>query len=111
LQCLEQATARLAGLNCEEWDQLERVLAERSRAIDGIARWIAVEQKASRPVSPELACHLTTDLENGAAFLLRMALHRETTRLDLLGQGRELQILRSLSFAAPRKRPVIDCQG
>jgi hypothetical protein len=40
-----------------------------------------------------------------------MAIHREATRADLQCLGRELQVLHSLSFAAPRKTSVIDCQG
>jgi len=111
LQCLDQATARLAGLAHDDWDQLKQALIGRSRAIDAIIGWIAAEQKASRPVNPELAGHLARDIENGAAFLVRMALNCENTQADLLCLGRELQILHSLSFTAARKPPVIDCQG
>ena len=111
LRSLEQATARLADLHPQDVGEVQHALAERSRAIDAMAGWIAAEGQASRRPSPELAGHLDRDLEIGAEILVRLALDREATRLDLAKLGRERQILRSLSNTGTRKPTTIDQQG
>lgn len=111
LRSLERATAELADLRPQDAAEVQQAFEERDRAIEALAGWIAAEHKASRPVSPELANHLTRDLELGAGILVRMAIGREATRLDLAKLGRELQMLRSLSNPSHIKRNTIDCQG
>ena len=111
LQSLEHATARLARQDREDPRQLDRALCERKRALDAVTAWIAAEQRASRPVSTELASHLARDLESGAEILVRLALAREATRVELMSLGRELQMLQSLNTSAPLKPTAIDCQG
>jgi hypothetical protein len=111
LESLERSTARLAGLHPRDVEEVERALAERSCAIEALAGWVAAERRASRPVIPELASHLTRDLETGAEILLQLALDREATRTDLLGLSRELQTLRGLSSPTPAKPNAVDYQG
>ena len=90
---------------------MERTLAERSAAIEAVTGWVAAERLAARPVSPELASHLTRDLKTGAEILLHLALDREATRTDLLGLSRELQTLRGLCSSTPARSNAIDYQG
>ncbi len=90
---------------------MQQAVEERARAIEAVGGWIAAELEASRPVSPQLAIHLTRDLELGAGILVRMAIDRETTRLDLAKLGRELQILRGLNNSSPTKSRTIDFQA
>ena len=111
LQSLETATAGLARLERDDMDQVQRALAERGRAIDAIQDWIAAEQQALRPVSPEMAEHLARDLETGAGFLVRLALDRDAKRIDLMALDRDLQVLRGLGGASPAGPSVIDCRG
>jgi hypothetical protein len=111
LQSLETATAGLAGLDRDDMDQVQRALTERGLAIDAIQGWIASEQQALRPVTPETAEHLTRDLETGAEFLVRLALDRDATRIDLMALDRDLQVLRGLGGASPAGPTVIDCRG
>jgi hypothetical protein len=91
--------------------QIGPALAERSRAIVAIRRWIAAELGASRPVSADVAAQLTSDVERGSRVLLRMALAREVTRGDLMSVGRELQMLRSLAVVSTREPLSLDCRG
>ena len=111
LQSLETATAGLAGLDRDDMDQVQRALAERGLAIDAIQGWIASEQQALRPVSPKITEHLTRDLETGAEFLVRLALDRDATRIDLMTLDRDLQVLRGLGGASPAGPSVIDYRG
>jgi hypothetical protein len=111
LRSLERATARLADLRPQDAVEVQQAVEERERAIAAIVGWIAAEHEASRPVSPELANHLTRDLELGAGILVRMAIDRETTRLDLAKLGRELQMLRGLNNSSTAKPSTIDYQG
>jgi hypothetical protein len=111
LRSLEQATARLADLHPGDAEPVQRALAERSLAIDAISCRIAVAGEALRPDGLELANQLLRDLETGAEILLRLALDREVTRLDLANLGRERQLLQSLSSSTFRKPNTIDQQG
>jgi hypothetical protein len=111
LRSLDQATARLADLHPRDAAELQQALRDRQCAIADIADWIAAERQASRPVSPELANHLTRDLETGAGILVRLTLDREATRLDLANLGQELQILRGLNNSSTTKPNTIDYQG
>lgn len=111
LQSLERATSRLADLNPRDADDVQRASEERERAIEAVAGWIAAEHEASRPVSPDLSTHLTRDLELGAGILVRMAIDREVTRLDLAKLGQDMQLLRSLNNSSTCKPSTIDCQG
>jgi len=111
LRSLERATAELADLRPRDKAGIQQAFEERDRAIEAIAGWVAAEHKASRPVSPELANHLTRDLELGAGIMVRLAIGREATRLDLAKLGQKLQMLRSLSNSSQIKRNTINCQG
>ena len=111
LRSLEKATARLASLDRNELDLVQGALEERARAIDALQRRIAAEQQASRPLSPEVAGQLTRDLETGAAILVRRALDRDATRLDLMALNRAQQVLRGLGHPSPAKPNMIDCRG
>lgn len=111
LRSLEQATFKLAELHPPEAAEVQQALEERERAIEAIAGWVAAEQKASRPVSPEVAHHLANDLEMGAGILVRLAIDRESTRVDMAKLGRELQILRGLNNSKTPKPNTIDYQG
>jgi hypothetical protein len=111
LQSLERTTSRLADLLPREAAEVQRAVAERERAIAAIAGWIAAEREASRPVSPELVNHLNRNLELGAGILVRMAIDREATRLDLAKLGRELQMLRGLNNSSKKNTSTIDLQG
>lgn len=111
MRSLERSTAGLADLRPRDKAEIQQAFEERDRAIEAIAGWIAAEHKASRPASPELANHLTRDLELGAGIMVRMAIGREATRLDLAKLGRKLQMLRGLSNSSQIKRNTIDCQG
>jgi len=112
---LERATARLANLPSrdavEAQQAAQQAIEERERAIEAIAGWIAAERQASRPVSPELAHHLTRDLEMGAGILVRVAVDREAARIGLAKLGRESQILRRLNNSGNTKTNTIDYQG
>ena len=90
---------------------MQRALAKRSRAVDAISGWIAAAGEASRLDGLELANHLLQDLERGAEILLRLALDREVTRLNLANLGRERQLLQSLSSSSFRRAGTIDQQG
>lgn len=92
-------------------DQVQRVLEERTRAIDAVQRWIGAEQQNSRPVSAEIAGQLTRDLETGAAILVRLALDRDATRLDLMALNRAQQVLRSLGDPSRARPAAIDYRG
>jgi hypothetical protein len=109
LQSLERATSRLAGLNPEDFEQVERAMRERRQAIEDIANWVAREHVS--PVSPELAMQLKIDLDHGADVLVRLALARAATLRDLKSISRELQLLHSLSGPAGFEHTAIDCQG
>jgi hypothetical protein len=111
LEALEEATSRLAGLNRDCAEQVGQALEERARAVDAIAGWIAGEQQASRPVSPELASRLARDLERGADIVVRLTLDREAARLALAEVARGLQLLRGLRPVSPVRTNTIDCQG
>jgi hypothetical protein len=111
LGSLENATARLASLDRTDMDQVQAALAERARAIDAVQGWIAAEQQALRPVSPELGGHLTRDFEAGAAILVRLALDRDAARLDLMALNRAQLMLRGLGGPAPVGPTAIDCRG
>jgi len=86
-------------------------MEERECAIAAMAGWIAAEREAARPVNPELANHLTRDLELGAGILVRMAIDRQATRLDLAKLAGELQMLRGLNNSSSAKPSAIDYQG
>lgn len=92
-------------------DQVQGALAERARAIDAIHDWIAAEQQALRPVRPEIVGELTRDLDTGAGILVRLALDRDATRLDLMALNRALQMLRGLGDPFPSRPTAIDCRG
>jgi hypothetical protein len=79
--------------------------------MEALTQWIAAEQRASRPVSPQLASHLAKDLETGAGILVRLALDRESARMDLVALGRQVQMLRGLVAPPPAKPATIDYQG
>jgi len=111
LEALEQATARLAAVNRHHRERTERALRERARAVAAMAGWIAAEQRASRPLSPELASRLANELERGADILVRLSLDREATRLALAEVARGLHLLRGLHNGTPPKPNLIDCQG
>jgi len=111
VQSLGRATARLAGLPPRDAVEVQQAFEERQRAIAAIAGWIAAEREAPRPISPELAGHLIGDLDKGTGILVRMAITRETARLNLAKLGRELQILRGLKNSSAPKTSTIDCQG
>lgn len=111
LRSLEKATARLAGLDRNDMDQVQGALEERGRAIDAVQCWIAAEQQALRPVSPEMAGQLTRDLETGAGVLVRLALDRDATRLDLIALNRAQQVLRGLGEPSPSRPSAIDYRG
>lgn len=111
LRSLERTTSHLADLGPRDTANVQQAVEERERAIAAIAGWIAAEHEASRPVSPELANHLTRDLELGAGILVRMAVDREAARLDLAKLGRELQMLRGLNNSNTAKPSTIDYQG
>lgn len=111
LEALEQATARLAGLFRDPTGQADRALRERARAAAALARWIEGEQKASRPLSQELAARLARDLERAADIQVRLALDRDAARLALAEVTRGLQILRGLKRSVPQKLNTIDCRG
>jgi hypothetical protein len=108
---LERATSRLADLRLRGAAEVQQAVGERERAIAAMAGWIAAERQALRPVSPELVNQLTRDLELGAGILVRMAVDRETTRLNLAKLGRELQMLRGLNNSSTAKPCTIDYQG
>ncbi len=111
LRSLDQATARLASLHPGNVEQVQQALAERSLAIDAISAWIAAAGEALRPDSLELANHLVGDLERGAEILVRLALDREATRLDLARLDRERHLLQRLSGPGDTKPCMIDQQG
>jgi len=111
LQSLETATAGLAVLDREDMDHVQRALVERARAINAVQDWITAEQRALRPVSPELVGRLTRDLETGAEFLVRLALDRDAIRLDLMALNRGLQLLRCLGGPSPARPNAIDYRG
>jgi hypothetical protein len=111
LRSLEQATARLASLDRNDTDQVQGALAERGRAIDAVQGWIAAERLALRPVRPEIAGQLTRDLEAGAGILVRLALDRDATRLDLMTLNRAQQVLRGPGDGSPSRPTAIDCRG
>jgi hypothetical protein len=111
LQSLAHTTARLARVEREDPRQLEPALAERSRAISAIRRWIAVELGAAQPLGTELVAQLTSDLEKGTRVLLGMALAREGTRGDLMRVGREIRVLRNLQDSSTRKPSSLNCRG
>ncbi|MBZ5591357.1 MAG: hypothetical protein LAP39_03910 [Acidobacteriia bacterium] len=111
LEALEGATARLAGLNRDCTEQVERALEERARAVDAMVGWIAAEQTVAHPLSQELANRLASDLERGADILIRLSLDRDAARLALAEVDRGLQMLRELKRSAPAKPSMIDCQG
>jgi hypothetical protein len=111
VRSLERATAGLADLRPRDEAEIQQAFEERDRAIEALAGWIASEDKASRPVSPELANHLTRDLELGAGILVRMAIGREATRLDLAKLGRQMQIMRGLHTSSKTRPSTIDYQG
>ena len=111
MQALDQATARLAGLNRHDAGEVEQALAARLRAIEALTQWIAAEQQASQPVSSLVASHLMKNLATGAEILLRMVLDREATRTHLMLLGRKMQMLRGLARSHPAKPSTIDCQG
>jgi len=111
LRSLEKATGQLASLDRNDMDQVQHGLEERARAIDALQGWIAAEQRASRPVSPEIAGQLTRDLEAGAGILVRLALDRDATRLDLMAVNRAQQVLRGLGSPSPARPTAIDCRG
>jgi hypothetical protein len=111
LRSLEKTTATLASLDPNDMDQVQGALAERGRAIEAVQGWIAAERQALRPVSPEMADHLTRDLEVGAGILVRLALERDATRLDLMAVNRAQQMLRGLGGPAPVGPTAIDCRG
>ena len=111
LQSLETATAGLAGLDRDDMDHVQRALVERARAIDAVQDWITAEQRALRPVSPEMAEHLTRELEAGAGILVRLALDRDAIRLDLMALNRGLQLLRGLGGPSPARPNAIDYRG
>lgn len=111
LQSLAHTTARLARLEREDTRQLGPALAERSRAIEAIRRWIAAELDASRPVGPEFVAQLTSDLEKGKQVLVRRVMAREMTRGDLMRVGRELQMLRKLRSPSACKPVSLNCRG
>lgn len=111
VRSLERATARLGDLYPRDAEQIRHALAERALAIQAISGWIATAGEALRPHRLELANQLARDLERGAEILLRLALDREATRLDLANLGRERQLLQSLSISTFRKPNTIDQQG
>ena len=92
-------------------DQVQDGLEDRARAIDAVRSWITAERQSSRPVSPELAVQLTRDLEAGAGILVRLALDRDATRLELMALNRPQQVLRGLGDRSPSKPTAIDCRG
>jgi len=111
LRSLERATARLAALNPEDFEQVARALEERHQAVRAMAAWIAAEQSCSRPASPDLAVHLKRDLGRGADVLVRLKLARAATVRDLKSLRGELQLLHSLGGRAGSAPSVIDCRG
>ncbi len=111
LQSLVHTTACLARVEREDLSEMGAALAERSRAIEALRRWIAAELDASRPVSPELMSQLTSDLEKGRQILLRRTMAREIIRGDLMRVGRELQMLRNLQNPSACKPVSLNCRG
>ncbi len=111
MQSLERATARLAGLNPEDFEQVGRAMRERRLAIEAMGSWVAAECQASRPVSPDLIIQLNRALEKGADTLVRLALIRQATLKDLQNVRRELQLLHGLSEPVASPSRVIDCQA
>jgi hypothetical protein len=111
LRALDRATARLAGISRHIAGEVEHALAERLHAIEALTEWIRAEQQASHPVSPEVVDHLTRNIETGARILVRLALDRDATRIDLMALSHELQMLRGLSGPTTAKPTTIDCQG
>jgi hypothetical protein len=110
LESLDRATTRLGIVDRCDVEQVDSALSGRAHAIDAITAWVAAEHRSSRLVNPEVAGRLTKDLETGADFVLRLALDRETGRLDLVRLGRQLHMLRSL--AEPNRKPnALDCLG
>jgi hypothetical protein len=101
----------MARIEREDPSEIGAALAERSRAIEAIRRWIAAEIGSARPVSPEVMARLTSDLETGKQVLLRRVMAREITRADLLRVGRELQMLRHLRDSSARQPVSLNCCG
>jgi hypothetical protein len=111
LEALEQATARLANLNRERAEPVERALEERARAVQALASWIESKRHAAHPLSPELARRLALELERGADLVVRFSLDREGARLALAEVARGLQLLHGLKHSTSIRPPIIDCQG
>ena len=111
LRTLERATARLADPGPLDAADRQQGFEEREQAIAALVGWIAAEQAASRPVSPELASRLSIDIEAGTGILVRMAIDREAIRVDLAECGRDLQVLRGLKNSSAPKPQTIDCRG
>ena len=111
LEALECATSRLADPGARDAAEVQEGFEKRGRAIEDIAAWIAAEREASRPISPELGNHLIRNLDAGNEILVRMAIEREATRLDLARLGREQQMLRGLNNSSITKPNTIDYQG
>jgi hypothetical protein len=111
VQSLTHTTAQLARVERGAACQMERALAERTRAIDAIRRWIAREPAAAREVSAELARQLTRDLDKGTQTLLRLAMDREVMRSDRMALDRQLQLLHGFQGACAATRKSISCRG
>jgi len=111
LRSLERATARMAVPGPLDGADRQQGFEQREQAIAALVGWIAAEQAASRPVSPELANRLSIDLETGTGILVRMAIDREAIRLDMAECGRDLQVLRGLKNSSAPKPQSIDCRG
>jgi hypothetical protein len=111
VQALERATARLACVDPERAGPLQQALAERARAVDAVARWVAEQREVSRPISRELAERLARDLQAGTDVLVRLALARDAARLDLMRAGQQLRMLRALRKSPSSIPGAIDCQG
>jgi hypothetical protein len=111
LQSLTHTTARLARLQREGCQELERGLVERSRAIEALQRHIAEQPEASASASAELASQLTREMDSGTQVLLRLALAREVLRSDRMVLDRQLQVLRGIQSSPLAARNSISCRG
>lgn len=111
IQSLTHTTAQLARLQGGEPCQVERALAERMRAIEGIWEWIREQPEAARAMGRELARQLQRDLDKGTQILLQFAMAREVMRNDRMTLLRQLQLLHGIQALRVPRGKSISCRG
>jgi len=111
LSDLERSTARLSGLNPDDFAIVHNALAERTLTIDRLVAWIAACQPPLDP-DPELTARIEKTLATGAHLAVRLALVRADVRTQIAEMERARRLLDALpKAAAPPHAPVLDCRG